>query len=276
MKTYYFAEIGKKYNKLTVLEKTGSYISSKGRSCGAKFLCKCDCGNEDFYRGSSLIRGISKHCKHCAAKSRTTTIIKKGDVFGKLTILSEEAEIRKLPDGTKRKYYSCQCDCGDINSYYSSSLNIGRSKECMHCAYKKRPQSTERHTNLERSFNLSVVSRCKKSDRINNFLTIEEYESIIKQDCYYCGEPPRKIGHLGKNRIALREDFYANGVDRVDSSEDYTLDNVVPCCSQCNTMKMSYTKEEFFNKIKIIYDKWIKQDGIIKENLDMNSSQKEL
>ena len=41
-----------------------------------------------------------------------------------------------------------------------------------------------------------------------------------------------------------------NGIDRINSDKGYTIDNCVPCCAQCNHMKLDYTTEEFLTKIK--------------------------
>lgn len=48
------------------------------------------------------------------------------------------------------------------------------------------------------------------------------------------------------------------GVDRVDSSKGYTIDNVVPCCDICNRMKLDKDITEFFDTIKRIYEKHLK------------------
>ena len=48
--------------------------------------------------------------------------------------------------------------------------------------------------------------------------------------------------------------FYCNtdiqtiGLDRVDNFKGYTIDNIVSCCTDCNTMKMSKNKNEFIQK----------------------------
>jgi hypothetical protein len=42
------------------------------------------------------------------------------------------------------------------------------------------------------------------------------------------------------------------GIDRVDNGRGYVIDNIVPCCSTCNFMKFTLTKDEFFQHIKLI------------------------
>lgn len=52
---------GMKYGRWTVIERVEDYISPKGRH-EAKWLCKCECGNIDTIRTSSLRSGKSKSC----------------------------------------------------------------------------------------------------------------------------------------------------------------------------------------------------------------------
>jgi hypothetical protein len=51
-------------------------------------------------------------------------------------------------------------------------------------------------------------------------ITKEDYEALIVQPCYYCELP---------------NDVEAGvGLDRRDNRGDYTVDNVVSCCIDCN------------------------------------------
>lgn len=186
-----------------------------------------------------------------------------GTKFGDLTV-SDTPE-RFTTGKTTRAMFPCICKCGKTTKITGSQLRTGKRTRCTDCAYKERPQSTMKLSNLERMFSLHILNRCKKG-KVKNYLSIEDYSKIIEKDCFYCGESPKLISHLKKNKVALREDFYANGVDRVDSSKGYSLENCVPCCKQCNTMKMNYSQNEFFNKIKQLYEKWIKQDDTITGN----------
>ena len=48
--------------------------------------------------------------------------------------------------------------------------------------------------------------------------------------------------------------FYYNGIDRIDSNKDYTVDNVVSCCSECNYMKRTSSVNDFYSQVKRIYE----------------------
>lgn len=53
----YKDEIGKKYGKLTIIER-----AENSKYSTARFLCKCDCGNEKIICASSMRLGKSKSC----------------------------------------------------------------------------------------------------------------------------------------------------------------------------------------------------------------------
>jgi len=66
-------------------------------------------------------------------------------------------------------------------------------------------------------------------------LTKEQFETYWQKSCFYCGDKIKTIG-----------------LDRIDNSKGYTIDNVVPCCKICNRMKMNLNKDEFILQCKKI------------------------
>lgn len=74
-------------------------------------------------------------------------------------------------------------------------------------------------------------------------LTEEQFDSISQKPCHYCGAPPDHEYSIG---------YVGNGLDRVDSSQGYTIDNVVPCCPACNSMKNDMDYDEFLAHVKRI------------------------
>lgn len=79
-------------------------------------------------------------------------------------------------------------------------------------------------------------NRANKRNIVWNISDEKAFE-LFTSPCYYCGED-------------------GLGIDRVNSSRGYEDDNVVPCCSICNTMKMATSQEEFLRKVFKISTKW--------------------
>lgn len=78
-------------------------------------------------------------------------------------------------------------------------------------------------------------------------LTLEQVKKMIHEPCHYCGS-------VNQNRLTVKsktpgkyliKDFCYNGLDRVDNSVGYRIDNVVPCCAICNRAKNNLGKDEF-------------------------------
>ena len=82
---------------------------------------------------------------------------------------------------------------------------------------------------------------------------LEEFESITKLPCMYCGEYSKES-----------EGAQYSGIDRIDSSEGYTSLNCVPCCEMCNRMKLDYDMLDWLRHIKKIADRLLSEweDGI--------------
>ena len=68
---------------------------------------------------------------------------------------------------------------------------------------------------------LGQKSRCDKSEQTWK-ISFAVFESLIVMPCHYCG---------GKLNLT------GCGLDRKDNSKGYEVDNVVPCCRQCNRVK---------------------------------------
>lgn len=65
-------------------------------------------------------------------------------------------------------------------------------------------------------------------------LTLDEFKNLTSQPCYLCGDN-------------------AGGIDRLDNSIGYKLENCRPCCETCNKMKWALDIETFEKQIVKIY-----------------------
>ena len=93
-------------------------------------------------------------------------------------------------------------------------------------------------------------------------LTEEQYKKLVKDKCYYCGaEPSERKGTIINNKIEL-----VNGIDRIDSSKGYSIENCVSCCAMCNKMKNNYSQQQFLDKICAIYHNIKSSTTILKKS----------
>ena len=167
--------------------------------------------------------------------------------FGRLTVL-------EIAGKTSRGIilWKCSCSCGNIKVVSGSKLTIGNTRSCG--CYRKEFQAG-RHAlpDGEASFNdLYIAYRNRARNKNIQFsLTKDDMRKITKQKCFYCGrEPFREY----KSKISS---YIYNGIDRMDNSMGYTIDNSVPCCKECNTAKSVLTVDEFVDLISRIYNNFV-------------------
>jgi len=68
-------------------------------------------------------------------------------------------------------------------------------------------------------------------------ITLEQFKKLWELPCKYCGD-----------------EVTTAGLDRVDSSRGYTMDNIVRCCEKCNRAKNNMSVKDFIIHCrKIVY-----------------------
>jgi hypothetical protein len=94
-----------------------------------------------------------------------------------------------------------------------------------------------------------LMNQAKKNYKLE--LTLDEVKSLIYSSCFYCGQEPslrvvlkRRIDNRISEVCVLR-----NGIDRKNSSLNYTKENCVPCCHICNRAKMAMPYGDFIKYI---------------------------
>lgn len=170
----------------------------------------------------------------------TLQAAKPGDRVGKWTIIERVANKKRHP------YFSCLCDCGILRDVAWSSLRRGQSNSCGCGKSNILPKGLAGLRRLLYNYRNNAKKRGLIWD-------IDEFQIIhlTQQRCHYCGIEPnmRQYGNQ------INGDYIYNGMDRVDNDIGYTLDNVVPCCKQCNKMKSDTTRDKFIKHCKEVA-KW--------------------
>jgi hypothetical protein len=259
-------EIGNKYNMLTILSK--ELVINKLGKYETKYLCQCDCGNKVLARLWYIKKGTTKSCgcyKKNSRKDWVNDLSKEriGLKIGKWTIIQSINTIRK--NGTTLIKYLCKCECGIEKIFSFDKLNNNKNY-CGCCKKRPPPKYTPPKKVDRRCVAVTKIFASIKKGALNRelsfLLTKDEVAALIFSPCHYCGNP-----HSNGCTMKDKNDgvYKYNGIDRVDSSRGYSIDNVVPCCKWCNYSKMSRSVDDFLSHIYDIYIKSIKgnEDRII-------------
>lgn len=165
-----------------------------------------------------------------------------GQKFNFLTVLYFDKY-----NSTKDSKWVCKCDCGNLTVQRITNLRSGKVKSCG-CYRNNRLKGKPSFNSLpkgEASLNslyISYKNRAKKKGLVFS-LSKEEFQKLTQKACFYCGETPN-YKHKPKD---YSSEYVYNGLDRVNNSKGYTIDNIVSCCSICNRAKGTLTQKEFSN-----------------------------
>jgi hypothetical protein len=139
-----------------------------------------------------------------------------------------------------------KCDTPKKENHFYKRKN-GLSYMCKDCYTVYRLEHPVKYKESYKKSNLKAKGTLKfkfqklkssaKQRGIIMTLTIEQLETLNKNDCYYCQNK------LGEKVIS------GSGLDRLDHSLGYTIDNCVACCRFCNTIKMNLLTPEEMKKV---------------------------
>jgi len=208
---------GMRFGKWNVLYRADDHVDDSGNH-HVIWHCLCDCGNEKDVRGSNLTSGLSKSCG-CLQKED-----KKGTNFDK-TLREYDTD-----GNVTGRICSCCKRMLPIDNYYKDLHTAdGVSNICKYC------QSRSVHGRYQ------VYRQGAKNRNLDFELTRDEFAIITEKPCHYCGE---------YSDVYFDKPY--SGIDRVDSSIGYVVNNVVPCCTMCNRMKLDYNINTWVEKMKKI------------------------
>ncbi|AYV80927.1 MAG: divergent HNH endonuclease [Harvfovirus sp.] len=156
-----------------------------------------------------------------------------------------------------REYEASNCvTCCKMCNFYKGSLDpLIFMKRCEHIlTYQKiikgKLHSDEIPDHTAGPFN-QYVSRAERKG-FEFSLTEDDYNRLTKAICYLCGKKPSLT--------------HTNGIDRLDNTIGYNVENCRTCCGDCNFMKNEYSFDEFMDHLKNIYD-WCYLNGTINRDL---------
>lgn len=174
-----------------------------------------------------------------------------GDVHNDLTAKSFNHKDLK----TGRHVWLWTCKCGNEVLSTSTSVRTGNRKSCgcrkiELCSQSLRILNRKPEGESCRNNVLGVYKRGAKDRNLSFMLTEDEFFHLITQECYYCGSHP-----TNQSKVPWNNDvYYYSGIDRLDSKQGYSIDNVVPSCKICNIAKQTMSQQEFISWIAKVYD----------------------
>lgn len=117
---------------------------------------------------------------------------------------------------------------------------------CSNC-YRKKDYWKFKKKHQKRLYknNRSIKSRFNRGKKSCGYrglkwnIKLKDYEKLINSNCYYCGFDTKLQAGIN--------------LDRLNNNKGYMLNNVVPCCKNCNFIKNSIlTCKEMICVVKLI------------------------
>lgn len=190
-----------------------------------------------------------------------------GTKRNKITVI--ECVISPRGDCNRGGRWKCQCDCGN-SVIINGNRRLPQSCGCITRQLIAKGANTRRKPRLA-SINLQYTTHCNSAKSRGMIpLSRKNWENIISLPCHYCNQIdkrkwPISRAHGGIN-LSLSPDqidaytIDVNGIDRLNSELDYNLNNCVPCCRLCNTMKSNLSVPQFLDIINKIYTNSVKNN----------------
>lgn len=144
-----------------------------------------------------------------------------------------------------KTFWLFKCDCGVEKIINTSHFCDGKTKSCG-CSRTKYKLDQKNNSRLY----YSVFSNYKFSANKRGYVFEIDYnyfKKLISDKCFYCGSiNSNKISEKGRSKYNNdKYILYYNGIDRMDNSLGYTIENCVSCCSICNMAKKSMPFDKF-------------------------------
>lgn len=204
---------------------------------------------------------------------KTKFVNRVGQTVGELFI-KEVLFHKSLVNGKTERQYKCVCICKKEIQIRASLLspNVKRQQiNCGHdrvkrCKYAQVFSANSRRLPSKEKAKGQVISTYKSGAKRRNLsfqLTNQQVFDLVEQNCSYCGSEPKNISKVYVNKKhKIWEEYLHNGIDRVDNTKGYELDNSITCCIICNKAKDIMSKQDFLSWIEQVYNHSIKPKNL--------------
>lgn len=231
------SQVFTKNNKFIIID--NFYIISDANRKIKKLKIKCvECGEEQIILNSHKERCV---CKNCRINKNNDEYI--GKIFGTYLVDSYSHTIKNS------KYFNVICQKCKSESKKTLKTILAKVSTCSKCKGNSKIPTLDAPINCVKYGYITGAQDRNLEFDLNDL----EFRNLISGNCHYCGsEPTEYSGDKQFNKT--NQNFIRNGIDRIDSTKGYNVDNCVSCCKKCNQMKSNYDKNEFLNHINKIYN----------------------
>jgi hypothetical protein len=156
-----------------------------------------------------------------------------GQIFNRLTVLSVAGKNKH-----GQYLWKLRCECGKELVAVNFAFVHGHTKSCG-CLGSETTIARNKKRALPPGIVVTNVKLKSYKEEAKNRnlcwqLTDSQALQLFKENCYYCGIEPQEITRKMRN---YTPNAFLNGIDRVDNSKGYQVDNCVSCCKICQQIK---------------------------------------
>lgn len=175
--------------------------------------------------------------------------VKIGSAVGNWLVLDEKTKIEGV------YFNTCECICGNVRKVQTWSLNNSKTKGCG-CSDTKTRYKYEGVGDLSKSyFNSFKSGRSLKGKYFSEEVTLEFlWELFLKQNkkCALSGLDIILNPRWAKQNRTKGENIQTASIDRIDSTKNYTIDNIQWVHKIINNMKGQSKDSDFIEICKIV------------------------
>lgn len=187
-----------------------------------------------------------------------------GKRFGRLTAIKHDGWYTNEKSKKRHSRWLCSCECGNEKNIDLSHLLRGSTQSCG-CLSKEHAIKLNKihgkiNGQLKKKDGSALRSRFNhykqnaKSRNIEFDIDFELFSNLVTQNCIHCNEEPKmnlqyynaKKAYAQKNGSEFQEEYFRsqipsmNGLDRIDPTKGYIVNNLQTMCSTCNIGKMAH------------------------------------
>jgi len=201
---------------------------------------------EGYYESKRLGRTLCRSCatrkrwKNTVDRSKYDCLIKRGQRFGKLTVLSN-----RIGSGTQ---VSCRCDCGNVLKKRAARLLCENNDGCQKCLIQNLNHLWKGFGKVPKIVFTRIKHHAIRTHKDFD-ITLEYISNLFDSQKRKCALSGMDLEFGCSDKIEQTA-----SLDRIDSSRGYVKGNVQWVHKNVNWMKQDFSDDEFLKMCKRIVE----------------------